>query len=140
MFETTKIDYNIPIAPEQFELDLPNDVIWRIPESEIKTDKNISSMTPEEFTYSFFKAASDGDWKTVALSLGLTDIQSEKKKYVKGLEIIYIGKAEKSADWVGYFVPYEIMFKDGEKKSYKLAVRKDNPGKMWRVDGGLIGF
>jgi hypothetical protein len=36
----------------------------------------------------------------------------------------------------GKFVPYEIKLKSGETRKARLAVRNDNPEKIWEIDGG----
>jgi hypothetical protein len=35
------------------------------------------------------------------------------------------------------FVPYEIKFKNGGTKKFRLAVRKDNPQQKWYFNGGF---
>jgi hypothetical protein len=54
-----------------------------------------------------------------------------------GLKIIKLEKSFKSGMYAGMFVPYKIMLKSGEIKEYKLAVRNDNPDKVWTIDGGF---
>jgi hypothetical protein len=39
--------------------------------------------------------------------------------------------------FAGWFVPYEIRFKDGTVKKHNLGVRDDNPAKRYVVDGGI---
>jgi hypothetical protein len=59
------------------------------------------------------------------------------KKEYGGLTVISIGEPFKSGVYAGYFVPYTIRLRKGENKSYKLAVRNDNPERRWVVDGGI---
>ena len=55
----------------------------------------------------------------------------------KRLLLIKIGEPFKSGIYPGEFVPYEIKLTNGTIKSHVLALRNDNPGKEWMVDGGL---
>jgi len=43
----------------------------------------------------------------------------------------------KPKPYPGWFVPYEIKFKNGEVTKFNLAVRNDNPAKRYVVDGGI---
>jgi hypothetical protein len=59
------------------------------------------------------------------------------KKYLGGLEVVSLGEPVQAKPYPGWLIPYEIKFKDGNTKSWKLSVRKDNPAKRYVVDGGL---
>jgi hypothetical protein len=83
----------------------------------------------------------NNDWKLVEETCGFFKNPSKKVKEEKdffgGLTVINIGEPFKSGLYPGEFVPYEIKFKNGEVKKMNLAVRNDNPNKVWIVDGGF---
>ncbi|GHU74492.1 hypothetical protein FACS189413_19270 [Bacteroidia bacterium] len=59
------------------------------------------------------------------------------KENFYGLEIIKIGEAFQSGTYPGKFVPVEIRLANGDIQKTKLAVRNDNEGKVWILDGGI---
>ena len=54
-----------------------------------------------------------------------------------GLTIMQLGEPFKSGQYVGEFVPYEIRLQSGKTIRHNLALRNDNPNKVWMVDGGF---
>ena len=140
ILEIEKIDYNIPIDPSLFAINLPSGVEWEELTQDYNSEKfkNISSKRAAEL---FFEGIANNDWKQVEECCDFFKGKSEKVKSVKeyfgGLKVISIGEPFKSGSYHGEFVPYEIEFKSGEKKEFNLAVRNDNPNKVWIVDGGF---
>lgn len=90
----------------------------------------------------FFSALQQGDWNKIAtlcppgFSLG-TELDQQTKDMLAGLKLIGLGEPFVKAPYPGVFVPYEIQFKNGEVKKFRLAVRQDNPERKWYFDGGL---
>lgn len=135
VFETTRIEYDIPLNASLFHLDVPKDAIVTNEPSESSIDN--SWMQPDEFAREFFEALSRSDWKTaVAFGGAWFDTPESHKKY-DGLDVISVGKPFKSGLYPGWLVPYEIKLKGGDVKKWNLAVRNDNPDKQWKMDGGL---
>lgn len=140
ILETEKIDYNVPVDPSLFAINLPQGVEWK----ELTTDKYSSerfrNITSKRAAELFFQGLAENDWKLVGETCDFFNNPSEKVKKVKenfgGLTVIRIGEPFKSGLYRGVFVPYEIKFKSGKVKKFNLAVRNDNPNKMWVVDGG----
>jgi hypothetical protein len=138
--ETEKIDYNVPIDPSLYAINLPTGVEWKEFTQNYNSEiyKNISSKRVAEL---FFEGMAKNDWKQVEETCDLFKGNSEKVKKIKeywgGVKIIRIGEPFKSGLYPGDFVPYEVKFKSGETKKFNLAVRNDNPNKVWIVDGGF---
>ena len=65
------------------------------------------------------------------------EVWGEYNFFTKKLQVIKIGEPFKSGIYPGEFVPYEIKLNNGTIKSHVLALRDDNPGKVWMVDGGI---
>jgi len=137
VFELTQIDYNPPIDPTLFALELPKNVTW-LEEPKILPDSDkYQQMSPEETARAFFQACAKEDWDEVLKFWPMSAVDDQIKRYLGGLEIISIGTSFKSGLYPGWFVPYEIKFKNGETKKFNLAVRNDNPAKRYVVDGGI---
>ncbi|MDP4228372.1 MAG: hypothetical protein Q8910_18630, partial [Bacteroidota bacterium] len=140
ILEIEKIDYNVPIDSSLFTINLPAGVDWKELNQNYNSEtfKNISSKRVAEL---FFEGLANNDWKLVEEACDFFKSNSEKIKKIKkefgGLKVIRIGEPFKSGLYPGEFVPYEIKFKSGEIKKMNLAVRNDNPNKVWIVDGGF---
>jgi hypothetical protein len=59
------------------------------------------------------------------------------KEYLGGLQVISLGEPFQAKPYPGWFVPYEIKFKNREVHKHNLAIRNDNPTKRYMVDGGI---
>lgn len=138
--EITSIDYNTTIDESLFSINLPKGTEWFDLSKEInnETFKNISSKRAAEL---FFEGLSNSDWKVVAQTFEFISSNSLKVKEVKdkfgGLTLVKLGEPFKSGQYPGEFVPYEIKLKSGKTIKHNLAVRNDNPNKVWIVDGGF---
>jgi len=139
ILETEKIDFNVQIEPSLFAINLPSGVAWKdfTQNFSSETFKNISSKRVAEL---FFGGMAENNWKQVEETCDFFQSNSEKvkkiKSYFTGLKVIRIGESFKSGLYPGEFVPYEVELKSGEKLNSNLAVRNDNPNKVWIVDGG----
>jgi RNA polymerase sigma factor (sigma-70 family) len=97
---------------------------------------------PQQVAQAFFDALGKGDWQTVAQlcppGTRVAEIFNDRvKEELTGLAVVNLGKPFTQAGYPGVFVPYEIRFKNGELKKFRLAVRQDNPERRWYWDGGL---
>lgn len=137
VFETTKIEYDIPIKPSVFHLDIPKSVTWLKDPSELNTNTDNSSMQPDEVARGFFEALSKSDWQAARQFSGSLFDNTELRRMFGGLRIISIGKPFKSGMYRGCYVPYEIKLKSGQVKKFNLAIRNDNSRHQWSIDGGL---
>ena len=137
IMKTTQIKYDEVFDSKDFGLQQFGDKEIKNAEDLMpKADEELKAKTPEEIARYFFEACAANDWEKVAkVAPYLTTPQG--KEYLGGLEIIEIGKAFKSGQYAGYFVPYTIKLKSGHTQKHNLAIRNDNPEGMWRVDGGI---
>jgi outer membrane lipoprotein-sorting protein len=137
IFEVNEIEYNPQIDDGLFTLELPQDVIWSQEPQVLPDNEKYVNMTPKQTAEAFFKACADENWDEFLKFYGSSRVDERIKEFYGGLEIISIGEPFKSGLYPGWFVPYEIKFKNGGTKKMNLAVRNDNPAKRYVVDGGF---
>jgi hypothetical protein len=137
VFEVTDIEYNPEISNGFFTVELPSNVIWYVEPQIIADNEKYEKMTPKETAEAFFRACAEENWDEFLKFWSTSRVDERLKGHFGGLEIISIGEPFKSGLYPGWFVPYEIKFKDGSTKKMNLAVRNDNPAKRWVVDGGI---
>jgi outer membrane lipoprotein-sorting protein len=138
IFDLSQIDYNQPIDPNTWKLELPADVSWaQLPEqlSKLPDNEKYASMTAEQAARTFFEACGREDWNEAGKFM--SPVTPRLKEYLGGLEIVSLGDAFTNKTYPGRFVPYEIKLKNGDVKKHNLAIRKDNPAGRWQVDGGI---
>jgi hypothetical protein len=133
IFDLGQIDYNQPIDPTVWTLELPADVSWaQLPQDIPKLPDNdkYASITAEQAARTFFEACASNDW--VEAGKFMSPINDHLKQYLGGLEIVSIGQSYTSTTYPGRFVPYEIRFGPQE---FNLRLSKDNPAKRFVVMG-----
>ena len=136
VLEVTHIEYNFDLEPALFTLEFPDDVIWFVEPEEL-SDPSYAQMTPKETALAFFQACADENWEEALKFYSTSEFPQSIKDYLGGLEIISIGEPFESGLYPGWFVPYEIKFKNGATKKMNLAVRNDNPTQRYIIDGGF---
>ena len=135
------IEYDEPIDPAVFMLKLPKDVTlhdWRIEckEPELLPDnEKYEQMTPKEAARAFFEACAKEDWDEVQKFVPHYLDEGFKEQW-GGLRIVSLGEPFHVRTYYGWFIPYEVEFKNGGGKKMNLAMRKDNPAKRYVIDGG----
>ena len=137
VFETTSIEYDQPIAPSTFALEIPEDATWLKQPDELPSVRDTSQMTPEEAARAFFEACAASDWDEARVFAGTLVDNAGVRDLLGGLKVISIGKSFRSGLYPGRFVPYKIQLKSGEIKEHNLAIRNDNAKHLWSVDGGI---
>ncbi|MBN2131109.1 MAG: hypothetical protein JW741_16530 [Sedimentisphaerales bacterium] len=135
--QLVEAEYNIDLDPGLFALDLPADVIRSVPPEILPDNERYEQMTPEEAATAFFTACAEEDWDELVKFLGQTGVSQPMKDGLGGLEIVSIGEAFQSANYRGWFIPYEIKLKSGHTKKHNLALRKDNQAHRFQLDGGI---
>jgi len=135
IFDLSQIDYNQPIDPSVWQLNLPADVSWSKEPENLPDNQKYASMTAEAAAHAFFEACAKADWTEAEKFI--SPVSQLLKDYLGGVEIVSLGKPFTSKAYPGQFVPYEIKLKDGTVRKHNLAVRKDNPAGRWQVDGGI---
>ncbi len=137
VFQLVEAEYNIDLDPALFRLELPQDVIRTAPLEILPDNERYEQMTPKEAATAFFKACAEEDWDELIKFLGQTDVSPFMKDYLGGLEVISIGEPFQSANYRGWFIPYEIRLKSGHIKKHNLALRNDNQAHRFQLDGGI---
>jgi hypothetical protein len=135
IFELSQIDYDQPIDPRVWLLELPADVSWAQEPQTLPDNERYASMTAEGAARAFFEACTKEDWTEAGRFM--SPVNQRLKDYLGGVEIVSLGNAFTSKAYPGRFVPYEIKLKNGAVRKHNLAVRKDNPAGRWQVDGGI---
>ena len=136
VFEVTAIDYDPQLAASTFSLELPKDVAWAGEPTSLPDNEKYTKMTPKEVAKAFFEACGKEDWEEAAKFWPMP-LNDQFKKYLGGMTVVKLGEPFQAAPYGGWFVPYEIKLKGGDTRKHNLAVRNDNPGKRYVVDGGL---
>jgi len=141
VLDIESIEYNKMLSHSDFEIQLPNGIIWKSNDEKINNSK-FSNISAKMAAQLFFEALSKSNWKEIEdvfvfLNKSSDNSIKEFKDDFGGLDILSIGEPFKSGLFPGMFVPYEIKLKNGEIQKNNLALRNDNPFKVWIVDGGL---
>ena len=124
-------------------------VVWQVHEGGRLFAPRLSAQEASEAqkaARTFFQACEKADWEQAAAlypesappGRHFDDVFNDRLKgYLGGLKVVNLGKPFRDRSYAGIFVPYEIRFKDGQVKKFRLAVRQDNPERRWYFDGGL---
>jgi hypothetical protein len=136
LLESTGIAYDEPIDRAIWEV--PEGIEW-IDLAEPVSGAQLADMTAEEAAARILRAM--GPWDKRLLDEALryygTGVREQLEAHYGGLAIISAGKALRSGEYPGVFIPCEILLADGRTEKLMLALRNDNPEKCWLVDGGL---
>lgn len=136
ILDVVGIKYNEVIPSSQFEISLPVGLEWQdaTKKDEIKKSEFIN-ITSKQAAEIFFKACESKDWKRLKDTYPY--MNDDIKNYLGGLKLISLGESFKSGMYPGEFVPYKIKLNDGSEKEMNIAIRNDNPSKIWMIDGGI---
>jgi hypothetical protein len=133
IFDLSQIDYNQPIDPGVWKLELPKDVSWaQLPEqlSKLPDNEKYASMTAEQAARAFFEACSREDWNEAGKFM--SPINDRLKEYLGGVKIISLGEPFTSKNYPGRLVPYEIKLPAQE---FNVRVSNTNAAKRYVVMG-----
>ena len=133
VFDLSQIDYNQPIDPGLWKLDLPADVSWaqlgdQLPK--LPDNEKYASMTAEQAARAFFEACGREDWNEAGTFM--SPINDQLKGYLGGVKIISLGEAFTSKAYGGKFVPYEIQLRAQE---FNIRVSNTNAAKRYVITG-----
>ena len=132
ILDLNQVEYDQPIAPTVWQVDLPADVTWdRQPEKLPDNDK-YASMTAEQAARAFFEGCGRQDWEEVAKYDGA--VTERLKEYLGGVELVSLGQAFNSKAYPGVFIPYEIKLRP---QDVYVRISNDNPAKRYVVTGML---
>src|SRR5208282_4541747 len=133
IFDLSQIDYNQPMDPGLWKLELPADVSWaQLPEklSKLPDNEKYASMTAQQAARAFFEACGREDWNEAGKFM--SPINDRLKEYLGGVKIISLGEPFTSKDYPGRFVPYEIQLPAQE---FIVRVSNTNSAKRCVVMG-----
>ena len=136
VFELNHIEYNQPVDPGVFHIELPTNVNWYQEPQVLPDNQKYAAMTAEQAARGFFEACGRGDWAEVA-KYSQIPFNQDIKAYVAGLQVVSLGESFTSQGNEARFVPYEIKLKSGESKKHNLALKRDRKSNRWFVDGGF---
>ena len=130
IFRLDQIDYNQPIDPSEWKLDLPADVSWYHKMQKLPDNEKYASMTAEQAARAFFEACHREDWNEVGKFI--SPVNEQLKEYLGGLEIVSLGESFTNTTYPGCFVPYEIRLRP---QVFYVRVSNDNPAKRYVATG-----
>jgi len=133
--EFTDFRYNEVFPQSLYALELPADVNWMTDPA--AKPAQVSLNGPKEASAYFFDALARESWDSVLQVTSETRVPPVVKQVYGGLQVISIGEPFQSGLYPGYFVPYQVRLRNGSTKTFKLAVRNDNPAHRWIIDGGF---
>lgn len=141
ILKTNRIDYDRPFDAKTFALELPKEVQWFHETAKLPDNEKYERLTPTEAAKAFFEACGKQDWAEANKFWEGGPMDDRVKQGLGGLTLIHLAEPFQSKTYAspgkGWFVPYEIKFKDGTVKKFNLAVRKDNLANRYVVDGGI---
>jgi hypothetical protein len=130
IFELSQIEYDQPIDPSVWQLNLPADVAWGQAPQKLPDNEKYANMTAEEAARAFFEACATNDWDEVGKFT--SPVTGQVKDYMGGLQIVSLGKAFTSKSYGGQYVPYEIKLRPQE---VNVRVSNNNPAKRYVITG-----
>ena len=137
----TNIEYNTSIPQTLFYV--PEDIRWTDNTTEgvkksvegLPVDE-FAALSAEETVKKMFEAMNSWDEDVLKLVLRGSDLNAISKIY-RGCTLIECGESFRSGVYTGVYVPCKVKLSNGKEENLVIAMRKDNPWKIWINDGGL---
>ena len=133
VIDIKSIEYNVPVNEVSLTA-LPEGREWRDVNATIQSVGKFVGISPEDAAKIIFTALENNDTESIKEA----SVQYNDLSDLCGIKIIRLGKSFKSGQYPGVFVPYEIKLPNGDIKKHNLALRNDNPNKVWIIDGGIL--
>ena len=137
----TNIEYNTSIPQTLFNV--PEDIRWtdNTTEGDRKSVEGLpanefAALSAEETVKKMFEAMNIWDEDVLKLVLRGSDLNAISKIY-RGCTLIECGESFRSGVYTGVYVPCKVKLSNGKEENLVIAMRKDNPWKIWINDGGL---
>jgi hypothetical protein len=130
IFDLNQIEYDQPLDPKLWQLDLPADVSWFEQPQKLADNEKYAAMTAEQAARAFFEACSREDWTEAGKFFSPMDARI--KEYLGGLQIISLGQEFTSQNYPGRFIPYEIQLRGME---FNLRVSNSNSANRYVITG-----
>ena len=136
------IDYRAAITESTFTL--PGNVEWLDSTRDFSARRaaelpvsEFVGISPEEAVDKLFQALNEWDEPLLEVIFRGYPLHRLETSGFRGCTLDKRGNAFKSGTYGGVFVPCEIRLASGKKIKTRLALRNDNPGRVWEVDGGI---
>jgi len=138
IFELNQIDYNQPIDPGVFRLELPANVNWYQEPQKLTDNEKYAAMTAQQAARALFEACGREDW-TEAAKFFPMPIPYALRQFLGGCQIVSLGEpfTSQGAGPADQFVPYEIRLKNGGLHKLNLHLRKNQQTGRWFWEGGI---
>jgi post-segregation antitoxin (ccd killing protein) len=130
IFDLSQIDYDQPIDPSVWQLELPADVSYTQEPQKLSDNQKYASMTVEEAARAFFAACGREDWTEAGKFY--SPITDRLKEHLGGLEIVSLGQSFTSKAAAGRFVPYEIKLRP---QDVNLRLSNTNAARRYVITG-----
>lgn len=137
----SNIDYNTSIPQTLFYV--PDDIRWTDNTTEglkksvegLPVDE-FAGLSAEETVKKMIEAMNIWDENVLKLVLRGSDLNAVSKIY-RDCTLIECGESFRSGVYGGVYVPCKVKLSSGKEENLVIAMRKDNPWKVWINDGGL---
>lgn len=130
IFDLSQIDYDQPVDPSIWQLELPADVSWYQKPQKLPDNEKYASMTAEQAARAFFEACAREDWDEVEKFK--SPVSAGLKEFLGGLEIVSLGESFTSEAYGGRYVPYEVKLRPQE---INVRVSNANSAKRYVITG-----
>jgi hypothetical protein len=130
IFDLSQIDYDQPIEPSVWQLELPADVSWGQEPQNLPDNDKYASMTAEQAARAFFEACSREDWNEAEKFM--SPVVPAMKQIYGGLEIISMSNSFTSKVYPGCYVPYVIRL---QQQEINVRVSNSNAANRYVVTG-----
>ena len=137
VLEMTKLVYDAPVDPAALTA-LPEGIAWNDLRRPLAGTR-LAGIGAREAAELILRAMEG--WDTEVLDDALRFFGPGGREMVRG---IYegaapseIGEPVRSGEYPGQFVPCKLLMRDGSVREIMLALRNDNAGSCWVVDGGI---
>ncbi len=137
----SNIDYNTSIPQTLFYV--PEDIRWtdNTPEGLKKSVEGLpvdefAGLSAEETVKKMFEAMNIWDENVLKLVLRGSELNAVSEIY-RGCTLLECGESFRSGVYGGVYVPCKVKRADGGEDNLNVAMRNDNPWKVWINDGGL---
>lgn len=132
--DVKSIDYDLPLDTAAITA-LPEGYEWRDAYTTPATGK-FAGITAGQAARLIADAITSGDIASVGDAFANYDLAAIRKRF-EGARVVETGEPFRSGMYPGVFVPYRLRLADGSVEKLKIALRNDNPGRVWLVDGGI---
>jgi len=125
------------------KLHLQQDMKWSGEPEVLANNDTYARLPPKEAVQAYFDAQAKLDWTEMRKFTSDFDVETTKQQTAaaekagldvrKDMPVFEVGEATWSPEQSAWFVKCRVL----ATKKFNLAVRNDNPGRRWQVDGGI---